>query len=164
MSWITEFKTEHFADKGIGQVYVVESSMSHDSYQLLCDLQSESAILSNVYIRFEKNYRKAATLYDAFSSKYQLNLPELVEHKVYGFSAGQSRLMAMFQSLSDVPKNGTFLIDDIEQSLHIEVQEKLIHFLLFVRPDIQIICTTFSPSIFLDGWADCYVRLNDIKL
>lgn len=54
------------------------------------------------------------------------------------------------------------LMDEPEVSLHIEWQQRLVGILRDLNPEAQIILTTHSPAVIMDGWADCVTDVEDI--
>lgn len=54
------------------------------------------------------------------------------------------------------------LMDEPEVSLHVEWQQRLVGILRELNPEAQIILTTHSPAVIMDGWADCVTDVEDI--
>lgn len=55
-------------------------------------------------------------------------------------------------------------MDEPEVSLHMEWQKNLIDNILRLNPNIQIILTTHSPAIIMNGWVDKVTEVNDIEV
>jgi predicted ATP-dependent endonuclease of OLD family len=55
-------------------------------------------------------------------------------------------------------------MDEPEVSLHIEWQKRLIDLILEMNPNVQIILTTHSPALIMDGWADRVTEVNEITV
>lgn len=53
------------------------------------------------------------------------------------------------------------LYDYIEDDLHIDVQREYINAIRKIRPNIQIICTTQSPGVIMNGWMEHVFNLED---
>lgn len=53
-------------------------------------------------------------------------------------------------------------MDEPEVSLHIEWQERLIELIRRLNPNVQIILTTHSPAVIMNGWMDCVTEVSDI--
>ena len=49
-----------------------------------------------------------------------------------------------------------------EVSLHIEWQKRLIDLCLELNPNVQIILTTHSPAVVMNGWVDSVTEVSDI--
>ena len=54
------------------------------------------------------------------------------------------------------------LMDEPEVSLHVEWQQRLLSLIRDLNPNAQIILTTHSPAIIMDGWSDCVTDVEDI--
>ena len=53
-------------------------------------------------------------------------------------------------------------MDEPEISLHVEWQEKLIRLIRELNPNVQIILTTHSPAVIMNGWMDAVTEVSDI--
>ena len=53
-------------------------------------------------------------------------------------------------------------MDEPEISLHIEWQQRLIETILNLNPNVQIILTTHSPAVIMNGWMDSVTEVSDI--
>ncbi len=93
---------------------------------------------------------KGNLYFEAYDSKLQFE----------DLSAGEKQLITLFLYISlGVNTSGVVLIDEIELSLHINWQRKIISKLIKIRPDIQFIITTHSPSI-LSNFKNNKVKLG----
>ena len=54
-------------------------------------------------------------------------------------------------------------MDEPEVSLHIEWQERLINTIRLINPNVQIILTTHSPAVIMNGWTDSVTEVSDIS-
>jgi len=54
-------------------------------------------------------------------------------------------------------------MDEPEASLHIEWQQKLISMIRELNPNAQIILTTHSPAVIMEGWLDAVTEVSDIS-
>ena len=54
-------------------------------------------------------------------------------------------------------------MDEPEASLHIEWQQKLISMIRELNPNVQIILTTHSPAVIMEGWLDAVTEVSDIS-
>lgn len=54
-------------------------------------------------------------------------------------------------------------MDEPEISLHIGWQDKLIEKLRLLNPQCQLILTTHSPNIFVNGWEDKIIFIEDLE-
>jgi ABC-type Mn2+/Zn2+ transport system ATPase subunit len=55
-------------------------------------------------------------------------------------------------------------MDEPEVSLHVEWQKRLIDLILELNPNVQIILTTHSPAVVMNGWVDCVTEVSDITV
>ncbi len=56
------------------------------------------------------------------------------------------------------------MMDEPEVSLHIEWQQVLIGTILKLNPRAQIILSTHSPAIIMNGWVDKVTEVSDITV
>lgn len=81
----------------------------------------------------------------------------------YKLSSGEKQMLIILLSvLIQNKKNYVFFMDEPEVSLHIEWQQRLIGLIRDLNPNAQIIMTTHSPAVIMDGWADCVTDVEDI--
>ena len=55
------------------------------------------------------------------------------------------------------------LMDEPEISMHFEWQRKLISNIISLNPNCQIILTSHSPAIIMDGWEQFVLSMDDIR-
>ena len=53
-------------------------------------------------------------------------------------------------------------MDEPEISLHVEWQQQLISLIRQLNPNAQIILTTHSPAVIMNGWIDAVTEVSDI--
>ncbi len=71
-------------------------------------------------------------------------------------------LYILFTILSQNKEPGVLLMDEPEISLHIEWQQRLISLIRQINPNVQVILTTHSPAVIMDGWTDCVTDASEI--
>ena len=54
------------------------------------------------------------------------------------------------------------LMDEPEISLHIEWQQRLLDLVVDLNPNAQVIITTHSPAVIMNGWMDRVTDVEDI--
>ena len=83
----------------------------------------------------------------------------------YQLSAGEKQMLAILLTVL-VADNQSYVLfmDEPEISLHFEWQKQLISLVLKLNPNIQIIMTTHSPAVVMDGWTDRVTEVNDITI
>lgn len=55
-------------------------------------------------------------------------------------------------------------MDEPEVSLHIDWQQRLIDMIIDLNPNVQIILTTHSPAVIMNGWMDKVTEVSDITI
>lgn len=55
-------------------------------------------------------------------------------------------------------------MDEPDISLHVEWQQQLIRRILSLNRNVQIILTTHSPAVIMDGWIDAVTEVEDITI
>ena len=53
-------------------------------------------------------------------------------------------------------------MDEPEVSLHVEWQQRLIGLIRELNPHAQVVLTTHSPAVIMDGWLDAVTEVSDI--
>jgi predicted ATPase len=87
--------------------------------------------------------------------KELVQLAGLKEQLIYK-SSGQLNLLTI---LYEAKSSDILIIDDIEASLHVDNQRKLIDMILEINPEIQLICTTHSP-VLVGSRRECMIALD----
>ncbi|MDO4819883.1 MAG: AAA family ATPase [Prevotella sp.] len=81
----------------------------------------------------------------------------------YQLSSGEKQMLAILLTvLVEDFHHYTLLMDEPEVSLHIEWQERLIDIIQELNPNAQIILTTHSPALIVNGWEDRVTEVSDI--
>ncbi len=81
----------------------------------------------------------------------------------YNLSSGEKQILAILLTvLVEDNKPYVLLMDEPEVSLHIEWQKQLIDLILELNPNVQIILTTHSPAVIMNGWVDSVTEVNEI--
>lgn|SRR5574344_13391 len=83
----------------------------------------------------------------------------------YQLSSGEKQILVILLTVL-VEDNQSYVLfmDEPEVSLHIDWQQQLIDLILDLNPNIQIILTTHSPAVIMNGWADKVTEVSDITL
>ena len=81
----------------------------------------------------------------------------------YQLSSGEKQMLAILLTVL-VEDNQPYVLfmDEPEVSLHIEWQKRLIDLILDLNPNVQIILTTHSPAVVMNGWVDSVTEVSDI--
>lgn len=81
----------------------------------------------------------------------------------YKLSSGEKQMLVIL--LTALVRNGersVLFMDEPEASLHIEWQQKLIAMIRNLNPDMQLILTTHSPAMIMEGWMEDVTEISDI--
>ena len=82
----------------------------------------------------------------------------------YQLSSGEKQMLAiMLTVLVEDQQNYVLFMDEPEASLHVSWQEELIDLILSLNPNVQIILTTHSPALIMNGWMDRVTAVEDIR-
>ena len=88
---------------------------------------------------------------------YWESLPERYEGKRF-YHISTDEVYVLIQN----KKPYVLFMDEPEVSLHIQWQQRLISLIRNLNPNCQIILTTHSPAVIMDGWGDCVTDVDDI--
>ena len=81
----------------------------------------------------------------------------------YQLSSGEKQMLVVLLTvLVEDNQNYVLFLDEPEVSLHIEWQKRLIDLILELNPHVQIILTTHSPAVVMNGWVDSVTEVSDI--
>ena len=81
----------------------------------------------------------------------------------YQLSSGEKQLLVILLTvLVQDNQSGVLFMDEPEVSLHVEWQQRLIGLIRELNPNVQIILTTHSPAMIMDGWMDAVTEVSDI--
>lgn len=80
----------------------------------------------------------------------------------YKLSAGEKNLLIILLNvLLEEQEPFVLLLDEPEICLHIDWQQHLLEHILQLNPNVQIILSTHSPAIVMDGWLDTVTEITD---
>ncbi len=81
----------------------------------------------------------------------------------YQLSSGEKQMLViLLTTLVEDNRPGVLFMDEPEVSLHIDWQRRLIALVRELNPNVQIILTTHSPAVIMDGWMDKVCEVTDI--
>lgn len=92
----------------------------------------------------------------AFYQNRELLLP-------YQLSSGEKQMLVIL--LTVLVEDGcptVLFMDEPEASLHIEWQQRLVSMIRKLNPNVQIILSTHSPAVIMEGWMDAVTEVSDI--
>lgn len=83
----------------------------------------------------------------------------------YQLSSGEKQMLAILLTvLVEDEQPYVLFMDEPEVSMHIEWQKRLIDLVLELNPNVQLIMTTHSPAVIMDGWTDSVTEVSDITV
>lgn len=81
----------------------------------------------------------------------------------YQLSSGEKQMLVILLTvLVEDQLPYVLFMDEPEVSLHIDWQQRLIDLILTLNPNVQIILTTHSPAVIMNGWVDHVTEVSDI--
>lgn len=83
----------------------------------------------------------------------------------YQLSSGEKQILAILLTVL-IEDNLPYVLfmDEPEISLHIEWQKNLIDMIMDLNPHVQIVLTTHSPAVIMNGWMDSVTEVSDITV
>ena len=83
----------------------------------------------------------------------------------YQLSSGEKQMLVILLTvLVQDNRRGVLFMDEPEVSLHVEWQQRLIGLIRELNPNVQIVLTTHSPAMIMDGWEDAVTEVSDITV
>lgn len=82
----------------------------------------------------------------------------------YKLSSGEKQMLVIL--LTVLVRDGdhcVLFMDEPEASLHIEWQQKLIGMIRELNSNLQLILTTHSPAVIMEGWLDAVTEVEEIS-
>lgn len=83
----------------------------------------------------------------------------------YLLSSGEKQILViLLTALCEDMLPYVILMDEPEVSLHFDWQKRLIDLVSQLNPNAQIILTTHSPAVIMDGWEDTVTEVGEITV
>ena len=83
----------------------------------------------------------------------------------YQLSSGEKQILAILLTvLVEDQQPYVLFMDEPEVSLHIEWRKQLIDLVVELNPRVQVILTTHSPAVIMNGWMDRVTEVSDITV
>ncbi len=83
----------------------------------------------------------------------------------YRLSSGEKQmLLILLTVLTEDQQPYVLFMDEPEASLHFEWQKGLISMVRELNPNAQVLLTTHSPALIMDGWEDCVTEVSEITV
>ena len=81
----------------------------------------------------------------------------------YQLSSGEKQMLVILLTvLVEDRQSYVLFMDEPEISLHVEWQQRLITLIRQLNPNVQIILTTHSPAMIMNGWMDAVTEVTDL--
>ena len=81
----------------------------------------------------------------------------------YQLSSGEKQILAILLTvLVEDNQNYVLFMDEPEVSLHVDWQKRLIDLIMDLNPNVQLILTTHSPAVIMNGWMDKVTEVSEI--
>ena len=82
----------------------------------------------------------------------------------YKLSSGEKQMLVILLTvLVRDDDHCVLFMDEPEASLHIEWQQKLIGMIRNLNPNVQLILTTHSSAVIMEGWLDAVTEVSEIS-
>jgi len=95
--------------------------------------------------------------------EFILNNGRIIHYE--SLSSGEKQfLIIMLTVLLERKQEYVLLLDEPEISMHYEWQRKLVDNILKLNPNCQLILTTHSPALIMDGWEQSVTNIESIKV
>ncbi len=108
-------------------------------------------------------FKETGKVIDNESEKLRFIIDGKTSIEASQLSSGEKQLLIILLTvLLEDGREYVLMMDEPEISLHISWQYELLNWILELNPNVQLILTTHSPSIFSDGWGDKAIYMEDI--
>ncbi len=83
----------------------------------------------------------------------------------YQLSSGEKQMLVIMMTvLVESGEPHALLMDEPEISLHVEWQKNLLRLIRELNPCVQIILSTHSPALIMNGWMDLVTEVEDVTV
>lgn len=83
----------------------------------------------------------------------------------YLLSSGEKQILViLLTALTEDQQHYVLFMDEPEASLHFEWQKRLISMVREMNPNAQVVLTTHSPALIMDGWEDAVTEVSEITV
>lgn len=135
------------------------SSGDEAARQQAQEIAGEKVRFQNIVDRL---FRDTGKVIDRESNEIRfLQYDETIEP--YQLSSGEKQMLIILLTvLVQNKEHNVLFMDEPEVSLHFEWQKELISLVRTLNPNVQVILTTHSPAVVMNGWQDCVTDVEDI--
>lgn len=127
----------------------------------------EAQMLSGVKVRFHDILDElyAETGKKVIRTANEIRFSQIGEElTAYQLSSGEKQMLVILLTvLVEDHQPYVLFMDEPEVSLHIDWQQQLIELIMKLNPNVQIILTTHSPAVIMNGWVDRVTEVSEIE-
>lgn len=118
----------------------------------------------DLFIRLVNDaFKETGKVIDNDSDKLRFIIDDNTTIGADKLSSGEKQLLIiLLTALLEDGQEFILMMDEPEISLHISWQYQLLNWIQLLNPNVQLILTTHSPSIFSDGWGEKAIYMEDI--
>lgn len=130
-----------------------------DAQQQVQDMMGEKSHFQDIV---DMLFQETGKTIDRNSNEIRfLQYDETIEP--YQLSSGEKQMLIILLTVLVQNREPYVLfMDEPEVSLHFEWQKQLVSLIRDLNPRVQLILTTHSPAVVMDGWQDCITDVEDI--
>lgn len=143
--------------KNVTQIIIENGSIEHDVFKKIYEH-------NDLFIKIiEEAFSMTEKTIDTSQSKLSFKIGDRTLDSKSLSSGEKQLLIIMLTVLLEKNEEYILLMDEPEISMHFEWQRKLISNIISLNPNCQIILTSHSPAIIMDGWEQFVLRMDDIR-
>ena len=132
------------------------------------DAAAEAQRLSLVKLRFQDMVDRlfADTGKTIIRTENEIRFSQIGEVLTpYQLSSGEKQMLVILLTvLVEDQQPYVLFMDEPEVSLHIDWQQQLLDLITELNPNVQIILTTHSPAVIMNGWLDKVTEVAEIEI
>ena len=137
----------------------------HNDTNSILKYQNKIEVFFNLINTFFIETDKKIEIDERTNSIKLVNHNTQTEISIKQLSAGEKQLLILLFSVFLQDEQSSILImDEPEISMHIRWQQILIDTLIKLNPNVQLILSTHSPSVFGKGWSGHISRMEQLYL
>ena len=135
-------------------------------------LQNGDAVLAQKLAEPKRKFQDIVDdLFSETGKKLIRNKNEIMFNQIgeelppYKLSSGEKQILVILLTvLIEDNEPHVLFMDEPEVSLHIDWQQRMIELIRTLNPNVQIILTTHSPAVIMNGWMDKVTEVSDITV
>ena len=144
-----------------GETVITNDTTWYTREQYLSGEAADATPVYEGYWNWAYDAAKSRTWLDTYTDTLTTDSTEVITP--YQLSSGEKQMLAILLTvLVENREPYALLMDEPEISLHIDWQQRLIDLIRQLNPNAQIILSTHSPALIMDGWMDVVTEVNEI--